>query len=122
ESTQRLQAARLHGMAEMARSLGHEINNTLAAMVLRLEMLTQDAPPTGPVRESVDVLDTAVQQGGALVARLRDMARLSRPLIPRPVALATAVDDAVDAVRARLATARGIALSTEHGTAPPVAG
>ena len=63
ESAQRLQAARLHGMAEMARSLGHEFNNTLAAMVLRLEMLTQDAPPTGIVRESVDVLDAAARRG-----------------------------------------------------------
>jgi signal transduction histidine kinase len=109
-------------MAEMARSLGHEINNTLAAMVLRLEMLTEDAPPTGLVRESIDVLDTAARQGTALVGRLRDMARLSRPLLPRPIALAPAVDDAVEAVRARVAASARIALSVEHATAPAVAG
>src|SRR5204863_1915047 len=102
----------------MARSFGHEINNTLAAMVLRLEMLTQDVPPTGPVRESVEVLNTAMQQGTALVARVRDMARLSRPLIPRPLMLASAVDDAVEAVRAHVAP--GVTLSTEHAALPAV--
>ena len=32
DSARDLEAARLHGMAEMARHLGHEINNTLAAI------------------------------------------------------------------------------------------
>ena len=108
-------------MAELARALGHEMNNTLAAIVLQLEMLAQDVPDVGPARESVTVLETASQQGIALVRRVRDLARLSRPLVPRPVALRDAVDDALAAVAGRLADAR-IDLVTQHAGTVPLLG
>jgi signal transduction histidine kinase len=109
-------------MAEMARALGHEVNNTLAAIVLRLEMLAEDVPVSGPARENVATIETATREGVALVRRLRDLSRLTRPLVPRPVALAAIVDDALAAVRERLAGLPGVALVTDHAVAPPVAG
>jgi signal transduction histidine kinase len=109
-------------MAEMARSLGHEVNNTLAAMSLRLEMLAQDVPPTGPARDSVTVLDAAARQGVALVGRVRELARLARPLVPRPVTLAAAVDEAIDALRPRLAAMPRVEVAVDHATAPAVVG
>jgi signal transduction histidine kinase len=109
-------------MAEMARALGHEVNNTLAAIVLRLEMLAEDVPADGPARESVEVIETATREGVALVRRLRELSRLARPLVPRPVALAAVVDDALAAVRERLAARPGVALVTDHAAAPSVAG
>ena len=118
----RLQAARLHGMAEMARALGHEVNNTLAATVLRLEMLAEDVPQDSPARESVAVIDEATRQGIALVRRVRDLARLARPLVPRPVDVATVVMEALRPLRERLVTLPNGEIATELGAVPTVSG
>jgi signal transduction histidine kinase len=109
-------------MAELARSLGHEMNNTLAAIVLQLEMLAQDLPQTGSARETVTILETAAQQGVGLVRRVRDLARLARPLVPRTVDLRAAVDDALAAEHARLATRPDVQVVTEHARLPSVLG
>jgi signal transduction histidine kinase len=118
----RLQAARLHGMAEMARALGHEVNNTLAAIVLRLEMLRDDVPSDSPARESVAVIEEASRQGIALVRRVRGLARLSRPLVPRAVDLADAVHAALAPLRAHLATVPGVNLHTDTRAVPALNG
>jgi signal transduction histidine kinase len=117
-----LQAARLHGMAELAQALGHEVNNMLAAIVLQLEILAQDLPASGASRESVTVLETAAQQGTALVRRVRELARLSRTLVPRPVDLRAAVDDALGGLAERLATLPHVEVVAEHAEAPAVLG
>ena len=109
-------------MAEMARHLGHEINNTLAAIVLRAEMLVMDVPVGAPARESVEVIDAAAQQGIALVARVRELARLARPLARRPVDLSDAVDDALEALRERLTATPGVAVAYTRAALPPLLG
>lgn len=109
-------------MAQMSRALGHEVNNTLAAIVLRVEMLLQDIPADSPARESVEVIEAATREGMAIVRRLREFSRLARPPAPCPVTLAAAVDDALAALRERLAALPGVAVVTEHRAAPPVAG
>jgi signal transduction histidine kinase len=109
-------------MAELARALGHEVNNTLGAMTLQIELLAQDTPATGFARASVGILEAAAQQGITLVRRVRDLARLSRPLAPRPVDLRAAVDGALQAVQPRLAGLPGVKLTTAHAETPPVLG
>jgi signal transduction histidine kinase len=109
-------------MAEMARALGHEVNNTLATIVLRVEMLAEDLPAGAPARESVAVIDAVTRQGVALVRRVRELARLSRPLARRPVHLAAAVADAFASLRERLAALPGVEIATEHAAVPPVSG
>ena len=106
----------------MARALGHELNNTLAAMVLRVEMLGQDVPPDSPAQESVTVLDEATRQGVALVRRVRELARLSRPLVPRPVELATVAMAALEPFRERLRTLPGVEIVAEPAPILPVSG
>jgi signal transduction histidine kinase len=101
-------------MAVMAQALGHELNNTLAAMALRLEILHEDVPKDSPARESLTVLDAATRQGVALVSRVRDLARLARPLAARPVALADVIDDAVAAAGLRRLGTPGVELVTEQ--------
>lgn len=91
----------------MASHLGHEINNTLAAIVMRAEVLAMDVPASASARESIEVIEAAVQQGVALVGRVRELARLARPLTRRPVDLAEVVDDALAAMGERLATTPG---------------
>jgi signal transduction histidine kinase len=107
-------------MAEMARAFGHEINNTLAAMVLRVEMLAQDVPAESPAQESIGVLDEATRQGVELVRRVRHLARLSRPLVPRPVDLAAVVMTALAPLRERLPAS--VKVATEPAPVPPVPG
>jgi signal transduction histidine kinase len=109
-------------MAEMARALGHEVNNTLAATVLRIEMLAQDVPRDSPAQESVAVIEEATRQGIALVRRVRDFARLARPLVPRPVDVATAVMEALRPLRERVATLPSVEIVTELGAVPSVSG
>ena len=109
-------------MTELARALGHEMNNTLGAMLLQIELLGQDASLNGFARESVGILETAAQQGLGLVHRVRDFSRLARPLVPRPVDLGAAVDAAVAAVRPRLAGLPRVELAIEHAAKTPVLG
>ena len=109
-------------MAEMARALGHEVNNTLAATVLRLEMLAQDVPADSPAQESVAVIEEATRQGIAIVRRVRELARLARPLVPRPVDVATVVMAALRPLRERLATLPGVDIVTELAALPAVSG
>jgi signal transduction histidine kinase len=122
ESARQLEAARLRGFAEMAPRLGHEISNTLAAILIRAEMLAMDTPVGAPGRESVEVIDTAVRQGILLTQRVRELARLARPLTPQPVDLPGVVEDALGALRERLdGGARGRVV-TEHAASPPFSG
>jgi signal transduction histidine kinase len=109
-------------MAALARPLGHELNNIFGAMVLQLEILTQDVPPTGAARQSLAILETAARQGVDIVRRVRDLARLSRPLLRRPVDLRAVVDDALATVRARIDAHPGVAVTIEPGPVPRVLG
>ena len=109
-------------MAEFARAFGHEMTNTLGAMTLQLEMLTQDVPRIGSAGESLDILETAAQQGIGLVRRVRDLGRLSRRFVPRPVDLRAVVDDALRAVRSQLDARSRVTLTVDHDTVPLVPG
>jgi signal transduction histidine kinase len=109
-------------MTELARALGHEMNNTLGAMLLQIELLGQDASLSRFSRESVGILDTAAQQGIGLVRRVRDFSRLARSLVPRPVDLCAVVDAAVVALRPRLASLPRVELTVEHAARAPVLG
>ncbi len=102
----------------MAASFGHEINNTLAAIVLRTELLAEDVPPSGPAWDSVTVMERATKEGVALVRRVRELARLSRPLVRRPVDWAHVVDDALEAVRPRLVATPAATIAADRVSLP----
>jgi signal transduction histidine kinase len=101
-------------MAEMAVRFGHEVNNTLATIVLRTELLAEDVPPSGPARDSVTVIEKATKEGVALVRRVRELARLSRPLVRRPVDWAHVLDDALEAVRPRLVATPAVTIAADR--------
>jgi signal transduction histidine kinase len=109
-------------MAELAGALCHEVNNTLAAVTLQLEMLTEETLATAAARESVSMLEVAAQQGLGLVRRVRDFARLSRPLVPRPVDLRAVVGDAVASLRARRERLPRVQLTVDRRAVPLVLG
>jgi len=118
-SSRRLRTARLQGMSEMARALGHEVNNLLAAVTLRVELLAEDVPGDGPARESVAVLERATAQGRALVQRVRILARLTKPAASRAMTIADAVDDALAALGPRIAASPGLGIDRVLAPAPP---
>jgi signal transduction histidine kinase len=97
-----LEAARLLGIAQMASASAHDMNNVLAAVIMRAELLGLDLPADAPGRESLPVIEDAATRGIALVQRARELGRLARPYAPQPLALADAVDDARIALRERL--------------------
>jgi signal transduction histidine kinase len=97
-----LEAARLLGIAQMAAAFAHDMNNVLAAVIMRAELLGMDLPPDVPGRESLQVIEDAANRGIALVRRARELGRLARPHTPEPVDLAVAIDEARMALRERL--------------------
>ena len=86
----------------MAHAFAHDMNNVLAAVIMRAELLGFDLPADAPGRESLKVIEDAANRGIALVQRARELGRLARPFAPRAVDLAAAVEDARMALRERL--------------------
>jgi signal transduction histidine kinase len=96
------EAARLLGIAQMASAFAHDMNNVLAAVIMRAELFGMDLPKDVPGRESLKVIEEAASRGIALVQRARDLGRLARPYVPYPVEMTAVVDDARMALRERL--------------------
>ena len=76
-SQQLWQAAKLATMGELAASIAHELNNPLATISLRTEMLqSQFAPDDAPFR-SLNIIESEVSRMSSLVANLLQFSRRS---------------------------------------------
>jgi PAS domain S-box-containing protein len=74
--TQQLwQASRLATVGELAASIAHELNNPLATISLRLEMLSEQLDGDDPKRHAVDVVADEVERMGNLVGNLLQFSR-----------------------------------------------
>jgi len=76
-SQQMWQAAKLATMGELAASIAHELNNPLATVSLRTEMLMAQFSPNAPQSRSLQIIDSEVKRMGALVANLLQFSRTS---------------------------------------------
>jgi signal transduction histidine kinase len=74
-SQQLWQAARLATMGELAASIAHEINNPLATVSLRVELLLTQVPADDPKRRALEVIEQEVDRMGDLVANLLQFSR-----------------------------------------------
>ena len=74
-SQQMWQAAKLATMGELAASIAHELNNPLATLSLRTEMLMAQFSPNAPQSRSLQIIDSEVKRMGALVANLLQFSR-----------------------------------------------
>jgi signal transduction histidine kinase len=75
---ERLQAAKLDGLAELAAGAGHEINNPLAVISGNAQRLLR----TEPDMERGDALRTIIRQAHRISGILRDLMQFARP--PKP--------------------------------------
>jgi signal transduction histidine kinase len=74
-SQQLWQAAKLAAMGELAASIAHELNNPLATVGLRVEMLLGAMPPNAPQRRALEVIEREVERMGQLVGNLLQFTR-----------------------------------------------
>jgi signal transduction histidine kinase len=74
-SQQLWQAAKLATMGELAASIAHELNNPLATVSLRVEMLLGHMAPDTPQRRALEVIEQEVQRMGQLVGNLLQFTR-----------------------------------------------
>jgi signal transduction histidine kinase len=76
-SQQLWQAAKLATMGELAASIAHELNNPLATVSLRTEMLAGQFDPGDPEAKSLRIIDSEVKRMSVLVANLLQFSRQS---------------------------------------------
>ena len=74
-SQQLWQTAKLATMGELAASIAHELNNPLATVSLRTEMLLAQFSPNAPQSRSLQIIDSEVKRMSALVANLLQYSR-----------------------------------------------
>ena len=74
-SQQLWQAAKLATMGELAASIAHELNNPLATVSLRVEMLLGTMTPDAPQRRALEVIEQEVERMGQLVGNLLQFTR-----------------------------------------------
>jgi two-component system sensor histidine kinase HydH len=94
---------RLAAVGQAAGLLSHEARNPLGAILNALAVLRRRAAEDGAARELIEIAEEEALRLDALV---RDLLELARPLEARlrPVEVASAVDQAVAALRQRLRT------------------
>jgi signal transduction histidine kinase len=74
-SQQLWQATKLATMGELAASIAHELNNPLATVSLRVEMLLGTMSPDAPQRRALEVIEQEVERMGQLVGNLLQFTR-----------------------------------------------
>ena len=89
-----LEAEKLEAMAEFAAGAGHEINNPLAIIGGRAQLLSKDEPDPERRRE-LALMNAQVKRAHEMIADMRLFARPPRPE-PEPIDLVELVDRLVD--------------------------
>ena len=113
---------RVTTLGEVAGSIAHELNQPLAAIVNNanacLGLLPSGSPRMDEIREALADIVNDAERGGAIIQRVRGMARRSLPQRV-PVRLADVVNDII-ALTAAESVARGIAITTQVALDLPV--
>ena len=114
--------SRVATLGEVAASIAHELNQPLTAITNNanacLGLLSRGKPGLEEMREALADIVSDAERGGAIIQRVRGMAR--RSVTQRaPVRLADVVNDIV-ALSAAESAARGVAIHTEVAPDLPV--
>jgi len=105
ESEDELQRAKLEALAEFAAGAGHEINNPLATILGRTELLLRRVGrvvPTGESAEATRDLNVIAGQAQRVREMIGDLMLFARPPAPRPrrCELNAVVESAIGALQA----------------------
>ncbi|HEY6394929.1 MAG TPA: ATP-binding protein [Candidatus Binataceae bacterium] len=84
----------LHALAAVAGGLAHELNNPLAVILSRIELMLADKDLAGNTRDDLEVLQRNVERASRISGNLLSLAR-QRPGIRHPVDINGAIADAV---------------------------
>lgn len=97
-------AERLRALGEMASGIAHDINNAISPAAVYASMLARDPALNDRVRQRLQIIQTAIDDVGETVARLREFYRHREPTEAlEPVDLNEAVRHVVDLTRPRWA-------------------
>jgi signal transduction histidine kinase/CheY-like chemotaxis protein len=93
--------ARMRALGELASGMAHDLNNTLGALSLRIELLANDPNSPAAQGDNIEAIRRICTDAAERVRRLQDFARRrDRPLVP--IDPAEVVRDAVDLARSEL--------------------
>lgn len=116
----------LRALGELASGAAHHLNNLLAVIHGRTQLLLLDEPPE-PVRRPVQIIQRAASDGAEVVRRIQQFARMKQSDDREPMNLNDMVADVVEMTKVRwrdAARAQGIAIELVHepGRLPVIAG
>jgi signal transduction histidine kinase len=80
-SRQLWQATKLATVGELAASIAHELNNPLATVSLRIEVLVSQVPPDDPKYHALEIIEQEIERMGNLVSNMLQFSRRSAPQI-----------------------------------------
>jgi PAS domain S-box-containing protein len=111
------QSQRIQALGTLAGGIAHDFNNILTAISGHTHLGLNDIEEERSPEDSLLAIQEASARAVDLVRRILMFSRYQRP--ERKVcSIAPIVDEAMQALRARLP--KGVALDSEHGTAPPI--
>lgn len=118
---------RLRALGQMASGIAHDINNAISPVALYTESLLETEPNLSPrARACLEVIERAIDDVAATVARMREFYRQREPqLTLSPVNANLLVQQVVDLTRARwsdMPLQRGIVIKTVMEIAPNLPG
>jgi len=112
-------AETLSAVGKLCSSIAHEVGTPLNVIGGRAELIQQVLPPTGPLREHVEVIIAQLDRIAKIIRSLLDPLRSPKPDI-QPVALATVLEGLLPLLR-HTAKRRGVSLTASvPPDVPPV--
>jgi signal transduction histidine kinase/DNA-binding response OmpR family regulator len=116
----------LRALGELAGGVAHHLNNLLAVVCGRTQLLLRSSE-TAAIRRPLEIIERAAADGAEVVRRIREFARVRSSEEHRALDLNRIVEDVVEMGRARwhdAALANGVTIEVvrELGPVPPVRG
>jgi signal transduction histidine kinase/DNA-binding response OmpR family regulator len=117
---QLVQGATMRALGELASGAAHHLNNLLAIVLGRAELLLRDER-SAPIRRPVEIIARAARDGAEVVRRIQQFARMRGTEVAEPVELNEVARTAVEMTRGLwqdAATARGIRIEVAPELGP----
>jgi signal transduction histidine kinase len=84
--TRLVEASKQQAVADLARSVAHEVNNPLTAVLGNAELLLSELPPGAEATEELETIRVEALRARDIVQALHDLAHAGSAAVPAPVA------------------------------------